>query len=84
MWNIHLRRSPPTEAIVIYDESSVPSADDYLIEADYPIETYLLNNPTASTPVCYARIDLTLQTRRKKLLLTKMPAWVTWMVNVGA
>jgi hypothetical protein len=25
---------PPTEAIIIYDESSSPSADDYLINAD--------------------------------------------------
>jgi hypothetical protein len=31
---------PPTEAIIIYDESSAPSADDYLIDADYPIETF--------------------------------------------
>ncbi len=26
---------------IINDESSSPSADDYLIDADYPIETYL-------------------------------------------
>ena len=32
---------PPTESFIIYDESSSPSADDYLIDADYPIETYL-------------------------------------------
>jgi hypothetical protein len=32
---------PPTEAIIIYEESSAPSADDYLIDANYPIETYL-------------------------------------------
>ena len=32
---------PPTEAIIIYDESSALSADDYLIDADYPIETYI-------------------------------------------
>jgi len=32
---------PPTEAIIIYDESSSPSADDYIIDVDYPIETYL-------------------------------------------
>jgi hypothetical protein len=29
------------EAFIIYDESSSPSAADYLIVADYPIETYL-------------------------------------------
>ena len=41
---------PPSEAIIIYDESSSPGADDYIIDADrstlrlstgYPIETYL-------------------------------------------
>ncbi len=26
---------------LIYDESSLPSAGDYIIDADYPIETYL-------------------------------------------
>jgi hypothetical protein len=31
---------PPSEALIIYDESSSPSADDYIIDADYPIETY--------------------------------------------
>ena len=33
--------SPPTETFINYDESSSPSADDYIINADYPIETYL-------------------------------------------
>ena len=33
--------SPPTESFIIYDESSSPSADDYIIDVDYPIETYL-------------------------------------------
>ena len=32
---------PPNESSIIYDEPSSPSADDYLIDADYPIETYL-------------------------------------------
>jgi len=41
---------PPSEVFIIYDESSSPGADDYLIDADrttlrlstgYPIETYL-------------------------------------------
>ena len=32
---------PPLEAIIIYDESSAPSADDYLIDADLQIVTYL-------------------------------------------
>ena len=33
--------SPPIETFVNYAESSSPSADDYIIDADYPIETYL-------------------------------------------
>ena len=33
--------SPPTESFIIYDESSTTGADDYIIDADYPIETYL-------------------------------------------
>jgi hypothetical protein len=44
----HVKRKPPARAngppadtIIIYDESSAPSADDYLIDADYPMETYL-------------------------------------------
>ena len=32
---------PPTEAFIIYNESSSSSADDYIINVDYPIETYL-------------------------------------------
>ncbi|MCP4372886.1 MAG: hypothetical protein GY797_32995, partial [Deltaproteobacteria bacterium] len=30
---------PPTEAFIIYDQSSSPGADDYIIDADYPIES---------------------------------------------
>jgi hypothetical protein len=30
--------SPPTESFIIYDESPSPCADDYIIEADYPID----------------------------------------------
>jgi hypothetical protein len=30
---------PPAEAFIIYDESASPCADDYIIDADYPIET---------------------------------------------
>ncbi len=42
--------SPPTESLIIYDESSSPCADDYIIDADrstlrlstgYPIESYI-------------------------------------------
>jgi hypothetical protein len=32
---------PPTESFIIYDEFSSPGADDYIIDADYPIETYI-------------------------------------------
>jgi hypothetical protein len=33
--------SPPPETFIIYDESSSPSVNDYLIDANYPMETYL-------------------------------------------
>jgi hypothetical protein len=33
--------SPPTESFIIYDECSSPGADDYIIDANYRIETYL-------------------------------------------
>jgi len=33
--------SPPTESVIIFDKSSSPSVDDYIIDVDYPIETYL-------------------------------------------
>jgi hypothetical protein len=29
---------PPTESFIIYDESSSPGADDYIIDANYPID----------------------------------------------
>lgn len=32
--------SPPAGAFVINNQSSSPSADDYIIDADYPIEAY--------------------------------------------
>jgi hypothetical protein len=32
---------PPTQAIIIFDDTSAPDADAYLIDADYQIETYL-------------------------------------------
>ena len=41
MWYIRLWRSPPAESFIIYDESSSPGTDDYLIDAGYPIETYI-------------------------------------------
>ncbi len=33
---------PPPEAFIISDESSSPGADDYLIDAEYSMETHLL------------------------------------------
>ena len=55
LWGVKRKPPPrahgsPTEAFIICDKSSSPSADDYLIDADrstlrlstgYPIETYL-------------------------------------------
>ncbi len=46
LWDVRRKpparaNGPPTEAFIIYDQSSSPRADDYLIDADYPIETYL-------------------------------------------
>ncbi len=46
LWDVRRKpparaHGPPTEAFIIYDESSSPSAEDYMIDADYPIETYL-------------------------------------------
>jgi len=31
---------PPTETFITYDDSPSPGADDYLIDSDYPTETY--------------------------------------------
>ena len=33
--------SLPSEAIIVYDECSSPGADDYIVDADYPMETCL-------------------------------------------
>jgi hypothetical protein len=46
LWDVNPKpparaNSPPTESFIIYDMSSSPDADDYLIDGDYPIETYL-------------------------------------------
>jgi len=29
---------PPTEAFIIYDQSSSPGPDDYIIDTDYPLD----------------------------------------------
>ena len=65
--NYNKKTKPASETIIIYDESSAPSADDpasllklrrkgHIIYADYSIETYLYIKPAAGTPVSYARI----------------------------
>ena len=46
LWDVRRKpparaNGPPTEAFIIYDQSSSPGADDYIIDADYPIESYL-------------------------------------------
>jgi hypothetical protein len=43
LWDVRRKpparaNGPPTESFIIYDESSSPSADDYIIDADYPID----------------------------------------------
>jgi hypothetical protein len=38
MWYIRLWRNPPPDIFVIYDESSAPGADDYLIDTQYPLD----------------------------------------------
>ena len=49
LWDVK-RKPPPCangptpEAFIIYDQSSAPSVDDYLIDADYQIETNLKKN----------------------------------------
>ena len=46
LWEVGRKPSPcangpPPDAFIIYDQSSAPSVDDYLIDADYPLQTYL-------------------------------------------
>jgi hypothetical protein len=46
LWDVKRKPPPransrPTEACIIYEELSSPSTDHYIIDADYPIETYL-------------------------------------------
>jgi len=49
----------------------VSSTDDYIIDADYPIETYLKKNPAAGKAMSYARIFLNAQFHAKKMLTIK-------------
>ena len=46
LWDVRRKpparaHGPPPETFIIYDELSSPGAGDYIIDADYPIETYL-------------------------------------------
>lgn len=46
LWDVNRKPSacangPPPKAFIIKDQSSSPSADDYINDVDYPIETYL-------------------------------------------
>ena len=46
LWDVRRKpplraNDPPPESFIIYDQSSAPRADDYIIDAYYPIETYL-------------------------------------------
>ena len=43
LWNVRRKpparaHGPPPENFIIYDELSSPGADDYIIDADYPID----------------------------------------------
>ena len=45
LWDVNRKpppcaNSPPAGAYIIYDQSLSPSANDYIIDTDYPIETY--------------------------------------------
>jgi hypothetical protein len=69
---------PPAESFIIYDESSSPGADDYIIDADYPIDVSRcssknedgnlpLKNPAPGIPVSYAQIGLNCRLHRPNL-----------------
>ncbi len=43
LWNVKRKpppraNSPPTGSFMIYDKNSSPGLDDYIIDADYPID----------------------------------------------
>jgi len=76
LWNAKRKsppraNGPPAEAFINYDESSSPSADDYLIDADYPMKTcpkkkssrgqrgeLCLNLPKSSIPTQKIKVDM--------------------------
>jgi len=46
LWEVKRKRppranGPPTKSFIVYDESSSPSADDYLMDVQYPMQFYL-------------------------------------------
>jgi hypothetical protein len=90
---------PPSQAFIIYDESSSPGADNppsvLLLRRNklsdrsrdsrqvIQLKPTYKKNPAPGKPASDARIDLKLQPQRKKLILTIKAALVIWMVNVG-
>ena len=65
------------------DQSSSPDADDYIIDADYPIETYSKKIQPQGIPVSSTQIGLKLHSWRKKSFLTTKPALVIPTDSVG-
>jgi hypothetical protein len=41
---------PPTEAVIIYDDSPTPGANDYLVDPQYPIAPMKMTSMGTSTP----------------------------------
>jgi hypothetical protein len=75
LWDVKHKPPPcandqPPETIIIYDQSSAFSAENYIIDIDYPIEAYLKKNLAAGTPTIYARICRKAQFQLKKSILT--------------
>ena len=77
LWDVRRKpparaHGPPPETFIIYDKLSSLGADDYIIDADYPIETYLKKNPAPAIPVSYVRIRLIalLQVKKSKLTIS--------------
>jgi hypothetical protein len=70
--------SPPAGAFIIYDQSSSPSADDYLIDADYPIEA-TFKNPAPGPAVSYGQIGLNSQLNTPKSMVTTKLTFVNGM-----
>jgi len=63
-----LRAALITKAVMIYDDPPAPSANDSLIDADYPIDAYIKKNLAAVRLTSYAQICRKSQQPRKKML----------------